>query len=311
MDKFLISKGCRHTRYVDDFRIFCKSPKDANRALHDLSDYLFTAHRLSLQPGKTRIITVAEFKGAWLENPGFIERQHQAKKLEEYLELLRDALGYNFTEDDLGKDDKRDIALNTLDTLEELFNLCVAQRPLRLGLARHLLRQAGAMRTNRILRMVLRNIHRLAPVLRDVFVYLYRVKQSRSSHEVVSELENVARDSEIALLPFVHEWVVDALTGKYANIDNRLFSNILKLPPTSENLRPRAFEAIAQKRVEWVRQYKETWNGTASWDRRAIILAGSILPADERRSWCNLVDALGDPLDKAVSAYIRGTIQSS
>ncbi|HDZ9635102.1 TPA: RNA-directed DNA polymerase, partial [Vibrio cholerae] len=55
VDNFLLRKGYTHTRYVDDFRIFCESLEQAHRALHDLTEYLYTAHRLALQTHKTRI----------------------------------------------------------------------------------------------------------------------------------------------------------------------------------------------------------------------------------------------------------------
>src|SRR5439155_691411 len=55
VDLFLVGRGRPHLRYVDDFRVFCTSRREANSALHDLSSYLHTAHRLTLQFSKTRI----------------------------------------------------------------------------------------------------------------------------------------------------------------------------------------------------------------------------------------------------------------
>jgi hypothetical protein len=46
VDNFLIRRQFKYTRYVDDLRIFCESKEQAVKALHDLSEYLFTAHRL-------------------------------------------------------------------------------------------------------------------------------------------------------------------------------------------------------------------------------------------------------------------------
>jgi hypothetical protein len=61
VDNFL-GRKYSHTRYVDDFPIFCATRQEALMALHDLSEYLYTAHRLSLQSGKTRILTRESFK---------------------------------------------------------------------------------------------------------------------------------------------------------------------------------------------------------------------------------------------------------
>lgn len=45
---------------------------DANEALHDLTAYLFTAHRLALTSAKTKVVATTEFESQWLENPVFL-----------------------------------------------------------------------------------------------------------------------------------------------------------------------------------------------------------------------------------------------
>jgi hypothetical protein len=92
VDNF-VGRGYRHTRYVDDFRVFCDSSEEALKALHDLSDYLYTAHRLSLQAGKTRILSKDEFRKEELFDPATQESQAKKQRVEEALEFLRD-LGY-------------------------------------------------------------------------------------------------------------------------------------------------------------------------------------------------------------------------
>jgi len=49
VDVFLLRKGYTHVRYVDDFRIFCPTERNALTVLHDLSEYLYTSQRLSLE----------------------------------------------------------------------------------------------------------------------------------------------------------------------------------------------------------------------------------------------------------------------
>ena len=68
VDNF-IARKYRHTRYVDDFRIFCGSEEHAIGALHDLCEYLHTAHRLSLQSNKIKILEVADFSKSELHDP--------------------------------------------------------------------------------------------------------------------------------------------------------------------------------------------------------------------------------------------------
>jgi len=55
VDENLRSLGCRHTRYVDDFRIFCEDAAEAKQALLELTR-LLRKRGLSLQTKKTEIL---------------------------------------------------------------------------------------------------------------------------------------------------------------------------------------------------------------------------------------------------------------
>ena len=52
-------------------------------ALHDLSEYLYTAHRLSLQSGKTRILTRESFELEELTDPETQEREAKEARIQE------------------------------------------------------------------------------------------------------------------------------------------------------------------------------------------------------------------------------------
>lgn len=69
VDKFLLSRGLQYVRYVDDFRIFCKSEQEAIEAAHDLTQYLYTAHRLALASSKTVLYTIDRFRSHELVDP--------------------------------------------------------------------------------------------------------------------------------------------------------------------------------------------------------------------------------------------------
>jgi hypothetical protein len=44
VDTLLLKKGAPHVRFVDDFRVFCKTRGEAIQILHDLTEYLHTTH---------------------------------------------------------------------------------------------------------------------------------------------------------------------------------------------------------------------------------------------------------------------------
>ena len=299
VDHYLLGNGWQHTRYVDDFRIFCHSRSDANEALHDLTDYLFTAHRLALTSSKTKVVATSEFESQWLENPVFLERTRRSKKVAELIAEIQHETGYIMTEDDLPPGRKAD-ALRS--AIAELFEACLAAKPLKMGLARYLLRRAGTIRTNQILSLTLKHLEVLTPVLRDVAVYLSRSKQPKTSVQTVRTLVAYALTGQYQFLPLVHDWILKLLVENYVEFTKKDLPKLSKVAADVIGLRGEAMVAKALGRIDWVRSYKETWRSVGPWDRRAIIAAGAVLPPDERSHWKKTVLASDDPLDRAVGA---------
>src|SRR6266496_3850599 len=59
VDKGLVNAGFTHLRYVDDFRIFCKTSSEAKKALIELIR-LLRKRGLNLQSAKTKILPANE-----------------------------------------------------------------------------------------------------------------------------------------------------------------------------------------------------------------------------------------------------------
>lgn len=82
VDTLLLKKGAPHVRFVDDFRVFCKSRAEAIQILHDLTEYLHTTHRLALEGSKTRIVTTHKFVERELHDPVREENATRRKRIE-------------------------------------------------------------------------------------------------------------------------------------------------------------------------------------------------------------------------------------
>jgi hypothetical protein len=80
VDNIIKKSGFKHTRYVDDFRIFGKSRLELRRFLARLTEYLYHNHRLTLAGDKTEIIEAAEFVEKYLASPEIQEKKsiHEA-----------------------------------------------------------------------------------------------------------------------------------------------------------------------------------------------------------------------------------------
>lgn len=299
VDMFLLRTGYVHTRYVDDFRVFCANRRDAYHALHDLCEYLYTAHRLALQSAKTGPMPIDDFLKVELLDPERLEARTKAEKLNELILMLSDYVGYgDSTEVDLPPAELEEMVR---ENLVELFDACLARDPLHLGFARYLLRRARTLRTAVLQGRVLGNLDILAPVMRDVARYLVKTIQAKSATKVGEALIHFIETSDLAFIPFVRLWIVHVLTEKLALEFEQPAREICETTRNQLGIRPFALLARQLDYLDWVRAQKETWQNNGPWDRRAVIWAAAVLSPDERKHWLVRVKNAGDFLDNAVA----------
>lgn len=308
VDTFLLRRGYIHTRYVDDFRIFCTSKQHAHRALHDLADYLYASHKLALQANKTRLVVVDEFAKSELLDPERLEQNEKTAKINELVTELEETAGYgNFTEEDLPSEDVQELVR---ENILDLFSAALRRRYLPLGLTRYLLHRATELRTNVIQGQVLENIEKLAPVMRDVGNYMIKATPTKDKTRVTNALVNFIENSDIAFIPFLRLWTTHVLEERFATECEQDLIEICQSADTRNTLGVRPF-ALAARRfryLDWVRQQRDTWQNHGPWDRRAILWSAAILPDDERKHWLARIQNAGDNLDRAIALTVVETI---
>ncbi|MFZ0662817.1 MAG: RNA-directed DNA polymerase [Acidobacteriaceae bacterium] len=304
VDNFLLRHNVPYVRYVDDFRIFCSSRKQAVEVKHALAEYLFSAHRLSLESAKSSITHVDKFIKEELSDPEELEQQARVDRINEIFEELSEKNGPYWYED--VPDDVEAGILNQAqkESFIKLFEECVARRPLHLGLARYLLRKGLKSRTNALNGLVFDNLEVLTPALRDAVRYLsVTIPKARASKRG-KEILTFCKKSAVGTLPFVRMWVLELL---YRRPDLCPATEALALAEESASElghRPTALLAAAYKQFDWVRARKETWRNYEPWARRALIWSASILPSGERKPFLAMVVSQGDMLDAAVAKYL-------
>jgi len=302
VDNFLLRRGASYVRYVDDFRIFCRSRADAITLQHDLTEYLYTSHRLSLESHKTKIMHVRKFVLEELRDPEEEEREAKSDKLNDLIQQLKETTGYDVSADELPEDEH---AVAVRESLSELFNNCVATRPLHLGLARHLLRRAFQMKTAVIVDQVLNYLEVLAPVFRDVSRYLIRCLPKKSAELRGKRLMEFLTTSDVGRLPFIRMWGLEMFRQrKEMGSESQIWALTEDSVP-SLGQRYLALIACTFGQLDWVRACKENWRNHGAWDRRAIIWSSSILPQTERRPWLDIVAGSGDHCDAAIAQFVR------
>lgn len=301
-DEFLLRKGLKFTRYVDDFRIFCTSAGSALRAWHDLTDYLNTSQRLTLVPQKTRIRSVRSFRRVELRDPQQEEEESAAQVLQATLEELAAAAGYGMTTDGIPTDPKM-LSSVARSNLRMLFDECLSQSPLNLGLARHLLRRAAQIDTRVLLSSVMEHLDVLTPALRDTVRYLEVAISKKEARTYGKRLMKHCQASAFSEIPFVHLWMLELLRRRP---DLASATDAIRLAEVAKphlGNRPAALLAGVHGQADWVRAHKETWRNHSDWDRRAILLAGASLPRGERRHWLSQVKNTSVRLDRAVAEW--------
>jgi hypothetical protein len=304
VDNFLRRLNVPHTRYVDDFHIFCTSRKQAIEVRHSLAEYLFEVHRLSLESSKNVIQFVHKFLANELSDPEEQEKSAKVEKLTELLNAIAEQHGGYWSDDEVQEEEEELLGQAEQDSFIELFEQCVTRPPLQLGLARHLLRKALRSRTVVLNNLVFRHLESLAPVMRDVVRYLAITIPKKQAGMRGSELLEFSSTSDVGNLPFVRIWLLDLLARRPDLCEPARALDYAEGTPKSFGVRHTALIAAAHNQIDWVRARKETWRNHEPWSRRALIWSASILPSGERRPFLSMVAEQGDPLDVAVAKYL-------
>lgn len=303
VDSFLIRKNYVHTRYVDDFRIFCTDRSQAQRAMHSLTEYLYTAHRLALQSHKTKVWEISEFIEKELIDPEELENESQ----EELLDSLQSIISIYADEEFMDEPDLSELVRNNL---VDLFDSCLFSEPIHLGTAKYLLRRATALRTGVLRTTVLSNVEKLAPAMREVAHYLIATTKTEFAASIGLDLIKGCKSSSYEFLPYVRMWLLNVLQKKMSNSLESEIADLCGEYATVLGRRPYALLAREKNYIDWVREQKETVLNNTPWDRRAIIWSAKALSGDELMYWLKRVQNAGDLLDKAIAQAVLNLKQN-
>ena len=302
LDNFLLSKGIIFTRYVDDLRVFCKSEREAQHTLSLISEHLYLNQRLAIQSSKTQIFKIEDFWTKIHFNLERNERENEESKIQALLEEFRENTGYSITEEEL-PDDQRDQIIN--DNLKELFNFCLQDDHVEIGVLKYVLRKAGIKRKRLILADSLANLDRMILVYRDFGIYLEKVVNAPSKLTVKEKIEAylLCPESKYGDLLYQQVWSFTILAHLDVDVVN---NDILELAKRSCLREYLLLQSLSNNGAHVIRAYKENWNNFGPWDKRAILFAAhKCLPSLERNVWLDYVNKTGDFLDSSIVKYLK------
>ena len=298
-------------RYVDDIRIFFKKREEAVYVLHELTQYLYSPHRLVFSGEKTKILSTKRFRQKYLRNQTKEENVAIVAKAEELASEELEALFQDAPPDDYGLvdyDEEYERILAEIqenekfqvlsNTYYELFQKSIGSPTADFLLLRHLLRKAAKYPIRNLASLVLENFEKMLPLIRDAVIYLNKVINKTIVAHHRQKFESIL-SAHYMRLPFVNLWISHLLRNqslKEISLPTR-YDNIL-------STRGKALIALSRHDTTWVRGFRDGIDVLGPWDKRAILYSSVILPLDEMKNWVNAVGASGDIIDKSISGFL-------
>lgn len=294
VDLFLQGQGVRHTRYVDDIRLFSNSPRELHRVLERLTLYLYENHRLTVSSEKTKLSESAEFLALHMHN-------HYAEEKSELLETLD---GFNPYSDDYDEpdfdDDEDDANAGLIAAIERVINY----EHLDLGLARSVIRTARRNSIGVIADHLVTHFPFFSPAVNDVVLYLHEVTDASLADSLRPKFETLV-ESPAMDTQLVRYWIESYLARYPAYMSSTVLAQFIYGGPNIEN---QAIAATTTKNVAWVRDHKASIYNLGGWGRRAVLNAARILPSDERTHWLKLFSGNSPMLlDRWVAKWVQET----
>jgi len=308
IDNKILDYTNNFVRYVDDIRIFFEKREDALYALHELTYYLYSYHRLVFSGEKTDVLPVKIFRERYVRNE---EKEENATILAKAEELALDKVdelfeslppySYDYDYDEEYEEALAEIMENEKlkllsTTYFELFNKAVSL--LDIAMLRHILRKAARYRIRSLASLVLDNFELLLPLIREAVVYLIRVINEEFVTDNRKKFESIM-SAHYMRWPFVNLWISYLLRDESFNSIN--------LPADYNQImltRGKALIALRRDDTNWVRGFRDNVDVLGPWDKRAVIYSSALLPLDEMRPWVGAVAASGDIIDESISSFL-------
>ncbi len=305
VDQALIAHGINYVRYSDDYRIFCTSYSEAFRQLAILAQVLYENHGLTLQPQKTSIYAVENFRRYFLSSP----EDKELDELRERFSTVLDELGISDPYQDIDYDDLTDEQKELVDSLnlQGLFSQEVKKRDPDLSTLRFVLRRLGQLGDNSLVEMIFAKIEVLHPIFPEIIRYFRNLRHLRNQARtaLAHELLALLKDSIISELLFFRMWTFSLFTRSNAWDNEHQFQRLLS---SSSDQFSRRELILAMGRANHQHWFQSQWRhlfDETSWPRRALLAAASCLPTDARNHWYRSVSPRLDILEKAVVKWAK------
>ncbi|WP_281885601.1 RNA-directed DNA polymerase [Paenibacillus sp. YYML68] len=283
IDDSLSIRGLDFCRYADDIFVFVDTEKDAYKTVYQMADILDKQQRLVLQNQKTKIFTSEEFFDVCQKN---LDDNSQNEQEDEMIRVLKKYTtgpyqGTNFyqlTEEEqelFSEENIRYLITGYLDIDEPDYKKI-----------RWLYRRLGQLGAPDGIMFTVLNIQQLIPAISDVCHYL--ISASRNFHDdfllLGDHIVNILDDELFEINEYFYIAVLNLFaSNSKLNHLNKLLSQFSS--SSSEVKRKIILAAYEANASTWIRELKELFSTLDPWSRRALLIACSILPEDEKNHY--------------------------
>lgn len=290
IDKQLQEQGVQWLRYVDDYRIFCKTKQEAYSVLAFLAQSLYDLRNFKLNENKTKILTIQEFKRQYPRVFKSTENDRIIMQFEELFERVGISSSiYDDIDEDLLVDLYSEREFEELNSIVLLRNE-LDERNIDYGFINFLINNLSRFDNTELAEYILAddNITNLFPVLRSIINYFERVRSFSAEQKrlIGRQVLELLLNSYICGVEFNRAWLLHLFTKNEEWNNKEYFSrvgNVYQDQYTQRELmlclgRSRNIDYFRRNRFINISQFDP-------WVKRAFIAGISCLPKDEREPW--------------------------
>lgn len=300
VDEALLASGINFIRFNDDYRIFTKNHAEAYRALAFLAEVLYRNHGLTLQPQKTHVLPVKEFRKRYLSSL----EEREIDSLYEKFQALISELGLSNPYQEIEYSDLSAEQQELIDSLNlsGLLQEELGKPDIDFGIVKFVLRRMGQLGDASLVEEIFDNLDALYPAFSDIIQYLSSLRNLRTAqyHEIGERVLDLLEASLVSELEYHRVWALDlfAHTTQWDN-EARFFTML----GTARDAFCRRKLILAMGRAHQRHWFQSQWRNLANespWPRRALLAGASCMPPDARKHWYKSVLPQLDELEKAV-----------
>src|ERR1022692_301483 len=305
VDRGLDSVGAIHCRWYDDFRIFCRSEREAYSQLTLLANSLFESQGLTLEATKTEIISSVGFleqlKPKWL-----LELTNLSKNFNQFLKEIGIENKYEEIDIESLAPEARE-QLENLNLADILRGQVLSTEPLDESIVRFALRRLAQIDQLVDPELLISHSERLYPVFVDIVKYFQRLRGlSADARSVIGKaLLEMLQTTSVGDLPHVRLWILSLFASDTS------WNNSQTLVPLYDRLSDQFAQReliLAMGRshqLNWFKTRRRDINEFSPWRKRAFLAAASCLPVDEYNHWCGSIMGSLTFLDKVVVSWAK------